>query len=111
MENVIRIPAADDFGFVLRDKETDWLVGRCFHNPGGVFVSDFYGPGSPGIPVDCGEERIEYWFYNREKMKMPTGESVYMYVATGCTTEQFTERFGLKDLAKETHLDGQKITD
>jgi hypothetical protein len=111
MEKVIRIPAVGDFGFVLRDKETNRLVGRCFHNPGGKFVSDFYGPGSPGIPIDCGEQRTKYWFYNREKMKMPTGESVYTYVATGCTAEQFAEQFGLKDLIKETHLNGQRITD
>lgn len=108
---VKRIPTGDDFGFILRSVETNRIVGRCYCNPGGKMVSDFYGPGSPGILIDCGEERIEYWFYNKEKKKMPTGESIYVDVAIECTAAEFKAKFNIDiEIQKETHINGKRTT-
>lgn len=107
MEEVVVQPAPDDFGIIVRRKSDNIILGRCFVNPGGIFSSDFYGPGT-STPINLGDEKVEYWFYDRERKNWPNGFISHMYIPVSATMEQFKERFGIShELRKETHLDGK----
>lgn len=84
------VDAPDDFGYFVRDAVTNQMLGRCFVNPGGLFVSDFYGPGSPGIPYDFGKRNVKYWFIRRRGNGLIT--------QTPCTENEFFARFDLPEM-------------